>query len=402
MNILAITTMFPNKNEPFFGIFVKRRLEALSKLVNLTIVSPQPYFPFLSLLKHYRNRRDIPRKTKLNDNTTVYYPRFLSFPVILKPLDGPFLAIILYFFIRKLKKKGVEIDLLDAHLAYPEGTACNFLRKIFKVPVTLTLRGHDIHYLPKYPIRKRQVITALKKVDKAFSVSNALRLGAGELGCDINKIVVATNGVQSDLFYPVNKQEIRKKLDIPVDKKIILTIGYLVPCKGFDLLIDALHLLHTKEKMTDVMLIILGGRGGDTYIKHELVEQIEKYGLQDSVRFEPPKQNEELYEWYNLADVFCLASSREGWPNVILEALACEVPVVASNVWGIPEIFGNDTNIGLLVERTPELMAQGLKKALNKKWDKTYIRKFAEARTWDKTAQLLKKEMAQLIKNTGA
>lgn len=389
--------MFPNKNEPFFGIFVKRRLEALSKIANLTIVSPQPRFPGLSFFKHYRHRKGIPYCERLNGRTVVYYPRFLSFPIILKPLDGIFLFITLFFFLLKLRKQKAKIDILDAHLAFPEGFACVLLGKLFKLPVTITLRGHDVNYLPRYPVRKRQVVYALKRANRVFAVANALRLQAGDLGVDVKKIVAATNGVETELFYPIDKQLVREKLGLPPDKKIILSIGYLVPRKGFDLIIDALNILHVLYNMTDTMLIILGGQGGEAYVKPALEEQICRYKLHNDVLFIDPKRNEELFEWYNSADIFCLASSLEGWPNVILESLACGVPVVAANVWGIPEIIGDDRELGLLVERNPQDIAEKLKTALEKKWNSSYIRAFAESKTWHKTAHLLKKEMHHII-----
>lgn len=398
MFILSITTMFPHKNEPSFGVFVQRRLEALSKIVDITIVSPQPYFPLLTLFKRYHVRKGIPYERDLNDRTKVYYPRFFSFPVIFKPLDGFFLFVSLYFFIKKMKRKGIQFDLLDAHLAYPEGFAAVLLGKIFKLPVTITLRGHDINYLPKFPVRKRQVLYALKHADKGFSVANALRLKAGDIGINIDKIVVASNGVQTDIFYPLDRVKVRKKLNFPLNKKIILSVGYLIERKGFDLLIDALHILHSQEKMTDVSLVILGGIGYEPYVKPQLEAQIDTYNLHDSVFFVEPKKNEELCEWYNLADVFALASSLEGWPNVILEAIACGTPVVGANVWGIPEIYGDDTDIGLLADRNPTAIAAQLKIALTKEWDQKYLRRFAEARTWEKTADLLKSEMKKLIR----
>ena len=397
MNILSISTMFPNRNVPSFGVFVKRRLEALSEIVNLTIVSPQPYFPFLSLFNRFHERRGIPYEEQLNDRTTVYYPRFLSFPLILKPLDGIFLFVTLYFFIKKMNRKGLKFDLLDAHLAYPDGFASVLLGKFFKLPVTITLRGHDINYLPRYPVRKRQVIYALKKADKGFSVANALRLKAGDIGINIDKIVVASNGVQTEIFYPADREKIRKELNFSPEKRIILSVGYIIERKGFDLLIDALHILHDKEKMTDAMLVIVGGVGYEPYVKPQLYEQIDKLKLHDSVVFVEPKKNEELYEWYNLADVFSLASSLEGWPNVILESLACGTPVVAAKVWGIPEIYGDNTDIGLLAERNPKDIAVKLKEALNKQWNREHIRKFAESKTWAQTAELLKSEMKKLI-----
>lgn len=390
--------MFPTKNDPIFGIFVKRRLEALSKIVDLTVVSPIPYFPFLTLLKKYHTRKNIPKFEKLNKNTDLFFTRFFSVPCILKPLDGIFVFLSLYFFIKKLIKQGHKFDLLDAHLAFPEGFAAIWLGKCFRIPVTITLRGHDVNHLPRYPVRKKQVIYSLTKATKIFSVANALRLQAGKLGIDIDKIIVASNGVKTDIFYPMNQQQARKELRINPESKIILSIGYLVARKGFDLIIDALKIIHTKHNSTDIKLVIIGTRGGETYIKNDLLDQIKRLGLQEHVTFIDQQRNEDLVRWYNIADLFCLASSQEGWPNVILEALACSIPVVATDVWGIPEIIGHDDRLGIVVERSAQAIAKAINTALDTKWDKDHIRQFAESKTWDDTAKLIKKEMQLCIK----
>ncbi len=390
--------MFPTKNDPIFGIFVKRRLEALSKIVDLTVVSPIPYFPFLALLKKYRTRKNIPKFEKLNKNTDLFFRKFFSVPCILKPLDGLFVFLSLYFFIKKLIRQGHKFDLLDAHLAFPEGFAAIWLGKCFRIPVTITLRGHDVNHLPRYPIRKKQVIYSLTKASKIFSVANALRLQAGKLGIDLDKIIVASNGVRTDIFYPMDKQQARKELGVDPKSKIILSIGYLVARKGFDLIIDALKIIHTKYKSTDTKLVIIGSRGGEAYIKEDLLSQIKRLGLQEHVTFIDQQRNEDLIRWYNVADVFCLASSQEGWPNVILEALACSIPVVGTDVWGIPEIIGHDEKLGFVVERSADAIAEAIKTALDTKWDKNHIRQFAESKTWDDTAKLIKKEMRLCIK----
>lgn len=400
MNILSISTMFPSKADPIFGIFVKRRLLALSKYANITVIAPQPYFPFITLLEKYKIRKSIPTHETINESMEAFYPRFFSIPYFLKPLDGIFMFISLFFFINKLKKKGFRFDLIDAHIAYPDGFCAVLLKKFFRIPVTITLRGHDVNYLVKYPIRIKQVVYALNKADKVFAVSNALRLQAGTLGINLKNIIPATNGVDCDIFYQKDKKELKIKYDVPLKKKVILSIGYLVPRKGFDLIINALGLIRRYYKKRNIMLIIIGGRGGETYIKPKLEAQVKKLKLENNVMFVDQMSNEELVDWYNMADVFCLASSHEGWPNVILESIACEVPVVATNVWGIPEIIGNDKNLGFLVERNARKIAEALNEALDKKWDINYLRKFAESKSWDKTAKLLQTEMQKLIKGS--
>ena len=117
--------------------------------------------------------------------------------------------------------------------------------------------------------------------------------------------------------------------------------------------------------------------------------QIEALNLSQHVTLVGERPNSELKFWYNAADVFCLASSREGWANVIMESLACGTPVVATNVYGAPEIITND-DVGILVERSIGSIAEGLIGGLQRKWDRTGIRHHVENRTWGAVAQEVK------------
>ena len=89
--------------------------------------------------------------------------------------------------------------------------------------------------------------------------------------------------------------------------------------------------------------------------------------------------------WYSAADLFCLASSREGWPNVILESLACGTPVVATSAGGIPEIIRSD-KVGLLVERNETKIAAAIDSALIKQWSAEGLVGYARMHTWERTA----------------
>lgn len=113
--------------------------------------------------------------------------------------------------------------------------------------------------------------------------------------------------------------------------------------------------------------------------------QVIRNKLEDRVTFLGHVPNPDLVKWYNAADVFCLASSREGWANVIMEAMACGTPVVATNVWGAPEIITNP-EVGLLVERTVESISEGLIKALKKPWNRDAIVDHVSKRTWSVVA----------------
>jgi teichuronic acid biosynthesis glycosyltransferase TuaC len=148
--------------------------------------------------------------------------------------------------------------------------------------------------------------------------------------------------------------------------------------------IDALEILTDDFQVKDAHLVIVG----DGPSRKSLESQVAARGLEARVRFVRDVPHAELYLWYNAADVFCLASSREGWPNVVVEALACGTPVVATSVWGIPEIIRSD-ELGLLTPRTPLDIARTLRVALQKPWRSRVISDYGRTRTWERVARSL-------------
>jgi teichuronic acid biosynthesis glycosyltransferase TuaC len=112
------------------------------------------------------------------------------------------------------------------------------------------------------------------------------------------------------------------------------------------------------------------------------------------------KPNDELKYWFSAADVSCLASSREGWANVLLESLACGTPVVATRVWGAPEVI-NSPQLGILVDQTVESIGEGLKVALGKEWDHGILIRYASSRTWDVVAEEVENFLAARLAGEG-
>jgi glycosyltransferase involved in cell wall biosynthesis len=391
MKVLVVSSMFPNNKQPTFGIFVKNRMQALSRHADLSIVAPIPYCPLVEYMDRYAYRTGVVSYEKI-DSLDIFHPRHFSFPMILKPLDGVFYYRALNRFVRRREE---EFDLIDAHLAFPDGYAAALLGKKLKIPVVITLRGHDIFELPKHPVRIRQVIRTLKEADKVISVCQALKDGAVKLGVPAEKISVYPNGVFPDLFYPVDRDEARRILDLPLDKKIILSVGNLVKRKGFHHIIDALALLKSSGK-ENILLIIVGNPGIEGNIKNQLQEQIKRLGLEKQVLLAGARPYNELCSWYNAADLFCLASSKEGWANVLLEALACGIPVVATSFWGNKEVITSKT-LGILVDsQDPQVLAQALNKALEEKWDRNAIIGYARQNSWEKIAENIAQEWRKL------
>lgn len=393
MNILTITSMFPSKTQPHHAVFVLNRITRVAKHCSMKIIVPIPYFPCTGWMSRYAHRKNIPFKDTIN-GIDVFYPRFISIPKFLKPLDGVFLYLACRRFIRKHLNQ-FDFDLIDSHLAYPDGFAAVWLGKRHNKPVTVTLRGHDINDLPAYPVRFRQVKFALRHADKVFSVAKALKDAAVGFGINDEKIIVSSNGVDLSIFKPADMHAMRKELGLPPDKKIVVSVGHLVERKGFHILLEALRIL-LDEGRTDVHVAIVGGPGEEGNFSGVLEQMITSLGLTGHVTMAGAQLNRDLYKWYNAADISCLASSKEGWANVLLESLACGKPVVATNVWGTPEVICSP-EYGILTERNPRELAAALKQALDKSWNHNAIITYARQHTWEKVAEKIVDQFSLLI-----
>ncbi|WP_313169404.1 glycosyltransferase [Massilia oculi] len=396
MRIACISTMFPNPRMPVHAQFVKQRLDALSGKVELIVISPIPWFPGDRYFRRYANRSRIPPHI-LDNAYPTHFPRFLSIPAILKPLDGVFLAFSVWKFIVS-HRLADKIDLLDCHLAFPEGFAGALLSRALGKPYVVTLRGHDINELHRFPVRGRQVRFALRRCARYFGVARALVDGAIRLGAPAEKGYASTNGVDTARFRPTAKEEARGMLGLESGKRYLLSVSHLVPRKGVDILLRALALLRAAGH-TELRLIVVGKGGEEGDCEADLRALAGELGIAGHVVWAGAVANTDLYLWYSAADVFCLASEKEGWPNVILEAMACATPVVAHRTWGVPEII-TGPDLGMLVEtRAPEAFSEAIGLALARTWDVERLRGHARDHTWDEVAEGLLEHFQVIVRS---
>jgi glycosyltransferase involved in cell wall biosynthesis len=288
-----------------------------------------------------------------------------------------FMAVSLFFQIRKMQKQQA-FDVIDAHYFYPDGVAVALVSKLLKFPFIVSARGTDINLIPEYKIPRRMILWAAKQAQASVTVCKALKDTMVEIGAEANKIYVYRNGVDLDFFKLLDKPKCRENQQLT--KKTLVSVGHLIERKGHHLIIEAM------KSLPDYQLLIVGGGEEEASLK-KLVAQ---FKLSDNVRFLGEKKQNELVEIYNAADAMVLASSREGWANVLLESLACGTPVVATDIWGTPEVVQN-LDAGVLVKRTPESIAQGVKKLFNHYPQREITRKYAEQFSWDSTTQGLLK-----------
>jgi len=273
------------------------------------------------------------------------------------------------------------------------------LAKYYEKPFILTQHNTFIDYNNIFNyIEKGNDLTVgketLKQADKIITVSNATKEYVLSLGANPNKIKVLHNGVDLKRFKPLPtvKAEMRKKLGIPKDAKVVLTVRRLVYKNGVDTLIDAANLAVKKKPN---LVFIIAGKGPDMT---SVQNQIEQLGLEKNIKLTGFVADKDLHLYYNTADLFVLPSkSGEGLPLVALEAMACGLPVIATNVGGINEIMIK--NFGKLVPaNNPEALTDAIIEFADINNNTEELRAIVEAQySWDKNVDKLIEIYEELI-----
>ena len=383
MKILTFTTLFPNAVDRNLGVFVRNRLIHFARQYHheLQVVAPVPYFPNVKLLPRWHQYAQIPRREE-NECVPVYHPRFLVTPKVGMGFYGWNMLWGSWRNVRRIQRE-FDFDVIDAHYVYPDAFAAVLLGKLLGKPVVVSARGTDINLYARMAAIRPLLRYVLRQSAAIIAVCQALKDGMIDLGVPAEKIHVIGNGVDASVFHPVKMAAARQQLGLPLEKKIILSVGQLIERKGIHHLVDALAKLASWRD--DVQLTLVGSHHDAAYVKR-IKEQVACLGLGEAVCFAGPQPHSALPMWYSACDLFCLASNREGWPNVLLEAMACGKPVVASAVWGIPEVVCSP-DYGILVDRVDgEGFAKAIQQALEKDWDTGRIVRYACLQSWERTS----------------
>jgi len=380
MKVLTFTSLFPNSIQTRHGIFVENRLKHLRQKfpgVDISVVAPVPWFPF----KHpmFGDFSTYAKVEKLADRgwAKVIYPRYPVIPRIGMSLAPWLMAIACYPKIKRIIRQGFDFDILDAHYFYPDGAAAMLIAGWLNKPLICTARGNDITLLPNFRIPRKLIGNTVKSCATVITVCRALQEEIERLGYHAKRIEVLRNGVDLDLFRPARDRRAARQL-LGLKKFTILSVGHHLERKGHHLVIEAM------QSLPDCELLI----AGDGPMKKKLESLTRKLKLVDRVRFLGAVEHHDLPAYYAGADILVLASSREGWANVLLEAMACGTPVVATNIWGTPEII-KSPDAGVLVERTPESILAGINQLRNDRPDRECTRVYAEHFSWDDTSDKL-------------
>ncbi|MCB1867846.1 MAG: glycosyltransferase [Gammaproteobacteria bacterium] len=392
--IVVYSSLFPHTGLPNAGVFIRERMFRLGKELPIIVVSPQPWFPGQRFIRYFKPYfRPSAPQLDIQSEVNIIYPKFFSFPGLFKYLDGLFMALGSYLTIRRLIKQN-GFNILDAHFAYPDGYSAALLGRWLGVPVTITLRGTEVRHsqVPKlYP----KLIHALNNANRIFSVSESLRRHAISLGIPPEKIIVVGNGVDMKKFSPLPKAEARRQLGLSDVDRVLISVGGLVERKGFHRVIEILPRL--LKEFPDLKYLIVGGSSPEGDWRERLLQQVKNLKLDDVVMFLGAMPSDKLKTPLSAADIFVLATSNEGWANVFLEAMACGLPVVTTDVGGNREVVCRN-ELGIVVPYGDAAsLESALASALKQRWDKATILSYASENSWDSRVVVLKNAFEELV-----
>lgn len=376
--LLLFSTLYPNAAQPIHGPFVERRLLKLlaTGRAEARVVAPVPWFPSKSeRFGKYAEFARVPRQERRN-GVEVLHPRYPLIPKFGMSLAPFLMAWAVRSALDEMIETGFDFDVIDAHYYYPDGVAAALLGRWLDRPVTITARGTDINLIPEHKVPRSLIRWAARQSSASIAVCEALKNEMVSLGMDAERIHVLRNGVDLEHFRPIDRAEARQRTQIP-DGRWLLSVGLLIERKGHDIPIRAL------PELPGWSLMI----AGDGPLRRELGELARQLGVESRVRFLGAVPQSELPAYYSAADALVLASSREGWANVLLESMACGTPVVASSVWGTPEVVACDAAGVLMPERTAAGLITALRELESRYPGQQRTRAYAEQFDWMPTTR---------------
>lgn len=370
MNILIVTMLFPNSKEPTKAPFNLEIAKALSKVAQLYVVAPVRILPG-------RGVKDVPVKEFI-EGIPVFHPRIFLPPKICIFLHGWIYYLVIKTWLRKVIRE-FDFDIILSPYLFPDGFAGALLGKSFARPVVLEALGCDVNLLTKLVVRSKLIKKACLLSERVISVNQDMKRTLVSLGVPEGRIQVIYNGVDKSKFQVLDKDSCRYQLKLPAEKRIFLFVGSLEIVKGVYTLLKAWKLFVVTAGKENLLVIV--GNGREQVGMEEFIRQ---KGLSDSIFMAGARSHAEIPVWMNASDIFCLPSIREGYPNVLVEALSCGKFVVASAVGGIPEIIVSPAQGALVAPNQPEALKEAFEKSLRMVTDGTTA--VSSVMSWEESA----------------
>lgn len=381
MRIAVVSRYFPSSTEPWQGRSAYQTLRVLARYADVHVFCPHASYPAFLRPRGTRTQKIDPSYSP--SGVKASYHEFPSLPILSRPINGWMASRAVFPHVRDFAP-----DLIFSLILYPDAYAALRIGKALSVPVVAMSIGSDINRIED-TITEMQTRSVLREVDFLVTVSSDLRQKAITMGAAPARAQTIVNGCDLSVFRARDRIQARESLGIDPSAEAVVYIGRIDRRKGLHELVEAAISLHAQRPNLHVYLV---GEGPDRPILQGAIDAANAGGYIHAL---PSCAFDDVAVWMAAADLVTLPSYMEGCPNVVLEALACGRPVVATNVGGIPEIL-NDTCGCLVPPRDPAALAHAIDAVLSRSWDAAFISK-QRSRSWDAVAAELLEVFQSLV-----
>lgn len=382
VRVVTFGNLFPSALLPQHGLFVRERMRRVvaGGGFDWSVVSPVPIAPWFLRRGEYATWARMPRE-ELVDGVSVLHPRYRHWPGLSFARQATKMAAASLPVVTGLLRGTRAV--LDAHYVYPDGVAAARVAARLGLPFTITARGSDLNVVANDARVRAQIVAAAGAATALFGVSSALCARFAEVtGLPRERIRLARNGVDTAVFRPGDATAARAELGLPREGLLVLGVGRLVAGKGFHLLREAITVASAK-------LVLVGDGPERARLAAELPA--------DKTVFLGALPPAKVAVAYRACDLFVLPSEREGWPNVVTEALASGLPVVATEVGGIPQILEGSRFGKLVPPGDRAALQRAIAGFLAEVPSKEEVRRDALRWSWDEPVALLRKTFTEAL-----
>ena len=372
MRLLFVSNLFPDTREPYRGLDNATVLQRLNAQWDIRALALRPTLPFRSGAWTARTEDSRMQPQFL---AAPYLPKIGSrwnHRLMARALRGP---------LREIHSR-FPFDVVLSSWIYPDSCAVAQLSGELGFPFVAIAQGSDVHQYLRHPVRRKIIAQALPAASAVITRSAELARLLGETGVASESLHTIYNGVNRAIFRPADRAAARQALNLQQDVQIILFVGNFYPIKNPLLLIEAHSQVCDDNTLSRTKLIMLG----DGPLAGNARALGDRLHFGPNVVLGGRKSAAEVARYMQAADVLCVPSVNEGVPNVVLEAFACGLPVVASRVGGIPEVHPGET-CGRLVEPRLATVAAALRAVLREPPPSAPIAEYGAQFTWEKTAE---------------
>jgi teichuronic acid biosynthesis glycosyltransferase TuaC len=356
MRIQVVTSQFPIVGEPNRGRPVLQTVRELARIAQVQVLCPVATYPRWATPRSYLYRAPGPADTCAD--LDVRYLPYAALPAVSRPFNGAACARVLHGAVRDFAP-----DVVLAYWLYPDAYGAMHAARRARVPLIAGARGSDLRV--RDAVSRLLTRPVVRNAARLLVVSEDLgRVACARYDADPSRVRVIPNGCDAAIFRPQPRAAARATLGVAADARVVAYVGRLVPEKGLRELADAMQAMAGTDPRVQLVLV------GDGPMRAELDARLQPLGAR--ARLAGAQAPEAVAQWMAAADVVTLPSYSEGHPNVLVEALACGRPVVATPVGGIPEVVDDASGV-LVPVRDATALADALRAVLARDWDEAAL-----------------------------